>query len=70
MQCLSCAFPGIPPFSSPQVGLAGEDKEIAWCKCGKEMIWLENGGSSSGQGIFRKEEERRRRSEKGKRNCN
>lgn len=44
----------LPPFSSPQMSLAGEDEEITWCKRRKEKIWLENGGSSSGQGVFKK----------------
>lgn len=67
MQCLSRAFPGIPPFSSPQVVLVGRHEEIAGCKCGKE-IWLENGKSSSGQGIFkeggREEEKEQKRKKK------
>lgn len=67
MQCLSRAFLGIPPFSSPQVVLVGGHEETAGCKCRKEKIWLENGKSSSGQGIFKeggREEEKEQKKEK------
>lgn len=49
---LSCAFPGIHPFSSPRVSLACR----RWGNCllhiWKRETWLENVGNSSGQEIY------------------
>jgi len=46
----------LPPLSSPQVGLAGEDEEAAWCKCVKENIGLRKVEAAQDSEFLRGEE--------------